>query len=590
MLRKDVDKNLTWNLDDLAKDSNEFDELCKKSIELSKKFYDNYCGKIKTDEDVINSLKDYNELEISKERPSYYMSLFFSEDGTNPEAHKIESKFGVYYQQINENSSFYIPELLELDTKILENVYDEVNVGKSFLRDLLRIKKHQPEKAVSIALSKLMPVFDGPYSTYEIAKSSDIRFPSFEVDGKEYEMTFGYYEDRYESSPDTNLRRKAFEVFHKELSKYQNIFADNYNTYLQANKAKADIYGFSSIFDYMLLNQNIEREIYDAHIDALEKYLPVVMRKYAKKVAKSNKLDKMTYADLKASIYPGYVKNITVEESKNYIKDGLSILGEDYVNYALRSIDERWIDFVENEGKSTGAFCASPYRIHPYILISWSGKMDDVFVLAHEMGHGGHFHLAGENNSYLDHEPSLYLIEAPSTCNEMLLSNYMINNSEDKKFISWVNSQMIERTYYHNFVTHGIEAIFQRRILRKVDKYEKVTANIMNEEFRDILNNFWGEDVEILEGSELTWMRQPHYFMGLYPYTYQAGLSMATEIFKKLQTKDPAVLNNYIDLLKSGNQYSPLEWAEKLDIQITDGKSIKSTIEFIDEIIDRIDI
>ena len=150
------------------------------------------------------------------------------------------------------------------------------------------------------------------------------------------------------------------------------------------------------------------------------------------------------------------------EESREYIEGALSVLGDDYLEMVKRAFDERWIDFVQNKGKSTGAFCASPYGSHPYILISWTERMREVFTLSHELGHAGHFYLAQQNQNIFDTRPSLYCIEAPSTMNEMLMANYLMEKTDDKRMKRWVLSSIISRTYYHNFVTHLLEAAYQK--------------------------------------------------------------------------------------------------------------------------------
>ncbi|MFR7836078.1 MAG: M3 family metallopeptidase, partial [Ezakiella sp.] len=376
------------------------------------------------------------------------------------------------------------------------------------------------------------------------------------------------------------------------MRKYQTTLALNYNTQLKAEKALSEIYGFESVFDYLLDLQDIRREVYEDHIDTLKRELPKHMRKYAKLVKEKYGLDKMTYADLKAPLMPEFEKEISIEDSKDYLRKGLAIFGEDYVNETLKHIDNKWIDFAQNEGKSTGAFCDPYYQLHSYVLISWMGKMEDVFVLAHELGHAGHGRYSSMDNSIINTESSMYISEMPSTCNEMLLANYLINSTDDEDFKKWVRVQMIERTYYHNFVTHGIEAIYQREVYRRIDKGENINADKLNEIFRNTLEEFWGDDVEILPGSELTWMRQPHYFMGLYPFTYQAGLSIGTGLFRKLQTSTDSekkeIIENYKETMKTGGKLSPEDWAKKLGVQIEGGKALKDTIQYIGEIIDEI--
>ena len=234
----------------------------------------------------------------------------------------------------------------------------------------------------------------------------------------------------------------------------------------------------------------------------MEKLAPH-MRKYARLLKKIHKIDEMTFADLKIAVDPDYEPNVTVEGSKKYIEEALSILGEDYLEMIKRAYDERWIDFAQNKGKSTGAFCASPYGSHSFILISWAEKMAEVFVLAHELGHAGHFNLCNESQNIFDADVSAYFVEAPSTMNEMLMANYLMKVNDDPRFKRWVLSSMIGHTYYHNFVTHLLEAAYQREVYNIIDEGGSVQATKLNEIKRSVLEKFWGDDVKIIDGAEL---------------------------------------------------------------------------------------
>jgi oligoendopeptidase F len=319
----------------------------------------------------------------------------------------------------------------------------------------------------------------------------------------------------------------------------------------------------------------------------MEKLAPH-MRKYAKLLQRIHKIDEMTFADLKIAVDPSYEPSITVEESKKYTYEALSILGQDYLEMLQKSYDERWIDFVQNKGKSTGAFCSSPYRRHPYILISWTEKMREVFVLAHELGHAGHFNLCHQYQNIFDTRPSMYFIEAPSTMNEMLMANYLMKTNEDIRFKRWVLSSMISRTYYHNFVTHLLEAAYQREVYEIIDKGGSVQASKLNEIKKGVLERFWGDTVTINEGAELTWMRQPHYYMGLYPYTYSAGLTVATEVSKRILEEGQPAINDWREVLKAGGTQTPIELAKMAGVDITTDKPLLNTIDHIGNIIDEI--
>lgn len=588
MKRSEVQIERTWDLSGLARDGKDAKDQMQKAVEAAIAFEAEFSGNLRGAEDVLRALTAYNRVRNLSTKPVAYAELFYAQDGSNEEAMALEDDMMTMAQEMEAHFQFLDHQLLALADDVLAQAEVRSEDASTYLRALRKRKAHTPSEDVQKALLSLSPVIKSPYRLYETCKSADMRFPDFEAGGKTYPMTFGLFEDHYESEQNTEVRRKAFRVFHDTLSKYSYTLGENFQTELRAAKALSEIRGYASVFDMFLDEQDIPRDVYERHIDTLERELPIPMRAYARKLKEKYGFDRMTYADLKIALMPEFEREISIEESKEYLRKGLAILGQDYVDETMRAIDTRRIDFAENEGKCTGAFCATPYGLGSYVLISWTGKMNEVFVLAHELGHAGHFRLAHAHTSYLDSEPSLYLIECPSTANEMLLAESLIRENEDPVFRNWVYSQMIERTYYHNFVTHGIEAIFQRKALRLIDEKKSANGPVLNRLFRETLEEFWGGEVEITEGAELTWMRQPHYFMGLYSYTYQAGLSIATEVFRKITAGDGQIVPKYVEALKSGGKMLPVEWAKALGVEISRGEALSHTIAYIGEIVSKI--
>ncbi|MGO1713252.1 MAG: M3 family metallopeptidase, partial [Senegalia sp. (in: firmicutes)] len=201
----------------------------------------------------------------------------------------------------------------------------------------------------------------------------------------------------------------------------------------------------------------------------------------------------------------------------------------------------------------------------------------------------GHFLLSQENNNIFNESPSLYFIEAPSTINEMLLSNYLVKKENDPRFKRWVLSSMITNTYFHNFVTHLLEAHYQREVYNIIDRGESVYSEKLSEIKRNTLEKFWGQDVTINEGAELTWMRQPHYYMGLYSYTYSAGLTVATEVSKRILNEDEKAVEDWLNVLKAGGTKTPVELAKMAGVDITTDKALNDTIDYIGQVIDQIE-
>ncbi|MDE7258029.1 MAG: oligoendopeptidase F, partial [Lachnospiraceae bacterium] len=302
-----------------------------------------------------------------------------------------------------------------------------------------------------------------------------------------------------------------------------------------------------------------------------------------------HKLDRMTFADLKIAVDPEYDPKVTIEESKDYIEKSLSILGDDYVEMIREAYRDRWVDFAQNQGKSTGGFCSSPYGVNSFILLSWNDRMSDVFTLAHELGHAGHFKACNKKQSIFDTDVSTYFVEAPSTMNELLMAHYLLKNNPDPRFRRWVLSCMISNTYYHNFVTHLLEADYQRKVYQIVDNGGSVNAPVLSRLMKETLQNFWGEDVEISDDAALTWMRQPHYYMGLYSYTYSAGLTVATQVCKRIEQEGAPAVDDWKKVLASGSTLDPVGLAKLAGIDITTDAPLLDTIAYIGEIIDEIE-
>src|SRR5699024_9361596 len=233
-------------------------------------------------------------------------------------------------------------------------------------------KPYQLDAKVEKALAAYSNVFNGPYGLYQKTKLLDIDFGTFEANGKEIPLSYLAYEGELESHQDTEVRRNAYSKFYSKLKEYEHTTAGTYDIHLKKEKTTADLRGFDSVIDYLLHPQEVDSELYHRQIDLIMKDLAPHMRKYAKLLKKANGLDEMRYEDLKISLDPSSQPEISIEQPRNYILNPLSIMGEDYTEMLNRSYDERWIDFMPNKGKSTGAFCASPYGSHPFILISWT--------------------------------------------------------------------------------------------------------------------------------------------------------------------------------------------------------------------------
>lgn len=585
--RSEVEEKLKWNINALYNTEKDYEDDLNKLVNLSKDFKKKYENNLKDEKTILEAMKVYEEIQILIDYTINYVSLTQSVDMTDDESNRRSGKFDMIISEVFGDLSFFESELSALDVSLLEKCRDGNPYFKSYFEDLILQKPHILSKEVEETLSKLNLVLEAPLTGYDNTKLVDMSFEDFEIDGKNYEMSFVKFENEYQLEPNTKVRRKAYENFAQTLDKYKHTVATYYNTQVQKEKILSKMRGYDSIFDYLLFKQKVTREMYDRQIDLIMKHLAPVMRKYAQLIKKEHNLDKLTFADLKLPLYSDYAPTITIDEAKKYVLGALAKLGDEYLSIAEKYDEERWVDFAQNIGKSTGGFCASPYKKQPFILLSWSGLLSEVFTLVHEIGHGVHFRLSQQQNSTFSQEPSLYLVEAPSTLNEMLLTGYLIEESKDEKFKKWALSCMIENTYYHNFVTHLLEADYQRKVYKLVDSGESVNAYMLCDLMEETYRDFFGEDID-LTGAKYTWMRQPHYYDGLYSYTYSAGLVVSTVVSQNILSGKQEYAKNWIKFLKSGGEKNPVELCKVAGVDITTDSALLETIEFISKTVDEI--
>jgi oligoendopeptidase F len=251
-------------------------------------------------------------------------------------------------------------------------------------------------------------------------------------------------------------------------------------------------------------------------------------------------------------------------------------------------LEQRWVDRADNIGKSSGAFCATPYGVHPYILMTWADTMRNVFVLTHELGHGAHFGLAMKHQRYVNTRPAMPFVEAPSIMHEMLLARHILAQSSDARMRRSVIMQVLG-TYHHNFVTHLLEAELQHRVYAQAEAGQAVTAQLLNQCKGEILAGFWGDAVEIDDGARMTWMRQPHYYLGLYPYTYSVGLVAATAVAGLVADEGAPAVQRWLQVLKAGGTMKPMELLQLAGIDLSSPAPIRAAVAYVGSLVNELE-
>ena len=590
--RDEVAIETTWNLDDLfASDAAWQAEYL--SVDQARQALDRWQGRLGADAATL--LAALTALESVQQRlmgVDAFAYLRNAQDGSNPQYQAAVARVSALQAQVDAARSAIDSEILALPADQLRRFRaDEAGLAdfQVYLDDLLALRPHRLGAEAEQALAALGEVLDAPYLVYGRSKSGDLQFPTFtDATGTAYANSVNGFESSFETHGDTTVRRAAWASFSTGLKAYNHTWSATFATEVNKNVVMARLRRFASTEDYLLQPHHIPQAVYRNILDVIQAELAPHMQRYARLRRRVLGLDELLYCDIKAPLDPAYNPTVTYEEGGELILDALAVMGPDYVAYARRALQQRWVDRADNIGKSSGAFCATPYGVHPYILITWSNTMRNVFTLAHELGHGGHFSLTMQHQRFVNTRPAMPFVEAPSIMNEMLLAQHILARSQEPRLRRSVIMQVLG-TYHHNFVTHLLEAELQRQVYALAEGGSAITATLLNDCKGRILQRFWGDTVRIDDGARMTWMRQPHYYMGLYPYTYSVGLVASAAMALRVQHEGAPAVARWLEVLKAGGTRKPLQLLQQAGIDLNSAQPIRDAVAHAGRLIDELE-
>ena len=584
--RSEFPENELWDLTALYQDQEDFLRAIEKAREDIQKFVRDYQGKLSTFEDFERAFAELEQIYIQISHIGNYGFMPQTTDFGDESFAQIAQAAMEFETEANVALSFFDDALVGADEAVLEKLGQEPHLTSAIRQAKIK-KAHYLGADVEKALTNLGEVFYSPQDIYTKMRAGDFAMADFEVDGKVYKNSFVTYENFYQNHENAEIREKAFRSFSEGLRQHQKTAAAAYLAQVKSEKLLADMKGYDSVFDYLLAEQEVDRSMFDRQIDLIMNEFAPVAQKYLKHVAKVNGLEKMTFADWKLDLDSELNPEVSIDDAYDLVMKSVEPLGQEYCQEVARYKEERWVDFAANAGKDSGGYAADPYRVHPYVLMSWTGRMSDVYTLIHEIGHSGQFIFSDNHQSYFNAHMSTYYVEAPSTFNELLLSDYLERQFDNPRQKRFALAHRLTDTYFHNFITHLLEAAFQRKVYTLIEEGGTFGASKLNAIMKEVLTEFWGDAVEIDDDAALTWMRQAHYYMGLYSYTYSAGLVISTAGYLHLKNDENGA-RDWIELLKSGGSKTPLESAMIIGADISTDKPLRDTIQFLSDTVDQI--
>lgn len=555
-VREDIEDKYKWNLQDIYSTDENW-EIDFKWVESHLSGYKKFEGQLsKSSENLLACFKFDNEIGIKLERLHLYAMLAKDSDIRVTKYQAIDDRIRTLYSNAATASSFIKPELLSIpDSQLIEmiNSSADLKIYNHYIEALSRTKKHTLDKAREEILALASDALQTPYNTYSLLTNADIDFPSVEDDNtNSIQITHGrFYSAMY--SKDRAYRERAFMAYLKPYKEFVNTFTSLFNGNLKTNIFNAKVRNYSSAKEASLDRNNIPVFVYDNLIDAVSENLNPIHR-WASLKKKLLGVENLHPYDVYVTIFPDSAeKEYSFEEAKQLLLSALKPMGEDYLNSLSKAFDNRWIDVYETKGKRSGGYSSgTTFGVHPYVLLNWTNLLNDVFTLAHEMGHNMHSYYTGMNQPFVYSNYSIFLAEVASTFNESLLLDYLIEhaqNKQEKLFLLEKYLNNITATFYRQVMFAEFESIVYGRL----EKGEALTSDSLCKLYKEIYQKYWGPAMMIDKEEEFTWARIPHFFYNFYVFQYATGMAASEILAEKVKREGAPAVEKYQDFLKAGS-------------------------------------
>lgn len=561
------------DLSELYKDDKSFLSDLNKMPSIIKK-YKSYEGNV-----FSSAIKLYEFLEFDTNTSKNIEKLYLYAH-INNDLDMDNTKYQEYYEKVvkllsdlNEKTSFVVPEILDHDyaefTKYVKE-FPKLNEYKLNMKSIFRMKKLMKSKNEEEIISILTSTYSRSEVTSERLINIDLDYGTIkDENNKEVELTNSNYSVYLESS-ERNVRKDTFDAIYKEFKKHQNTFGSLLGTEVMNNNKIAKIRGYKSARSLSLYKNEVKDSIYDSLIKGITNNLPTFYKYYDLKKKVLGLKDFHIY-DAYAPITKEVNKKYSYDEAKKIILDSLSILGEDYNKVLKSSFDNNWIDSRIIKTKRSGAYCTCAYLTHPYVVMSYEGKVNDISTLAHELGHAMHYYYAKENNTYQDYNYSIFVAEVASQVNEIILTDYMLkntNNKEEKKYLL----DLILNRFKATMIRQTMFADFEDAIHNYEMNGGALTNDYLTSTYYDLNKKYFGKNVVVDEDIKYEAYRIPHFYYNFYVYQYATGYAAALKIASSIINKEDGALEKYLKFLKLGSTKDPVSSLKIAGIDMNDEK------------------
>ena len=584
--RAELDPALTWDLAPMY----ESDEAWEKEFsELDTLLQDflKFQGHLADSPAVLKQAFEADDaLSLSIERLYVYSHLKADEDTGNSANQARHDRISARSAEISGECAWFQPELLAMDESRF-NAYLEDETLAFYRRTLKEIgeeRKHTLSAAEERILSLSSDVLGTPHKAFSLLNDADLRFPVIEDEkGEKIEVTHGNYIKLLES-PARPVRKAAFEAVYDTYSGMKNTLAELLDGEVKIHVLDAQLRSFPSAIESSLFGDKVPVSVYENLIGAIHRNLPLIYRYFALR-AKVLKLGKLDMYDIHTPLLPECRLEVSWEEAVKQVCDSLQVLGPEYHSAIGQAFENRWIDVPECRGKRSGAYSSGCFGSPPYMLLNFSGTLDSMFTLAHELGHSMHSYFSDRNQPYHYAGYRIFVAEVASTTNELLLFNFLLKQTSDPKIRAYLLNHLADQ-FRGTVYRQTMFAEFERDIHALSEEGTPLTADLLSDRYYQLNALYHGDAVQGDERIRYEWARIPHFYYDFYVYKYATGFSAAAALSRKILAGET---EPYLRFLKAGGSRDVLDIMKDAGVDFLNGDPVGDALKLFDDTVTQLE-
>lgn len=588
-LRHEIPLEKTWDLSSIFMTDEAWEEAFK-ALQADLVQVEQFKGKLgESAKTLAEAIKLQEDLSYRLGLLYVYSHLRFDTDTTNSKYAGYFSQIQGLYAQLLSAFSFYKTELLTNDEAKIFGYLQEIPALNDHVHDFRILFDQRPytlsEKEEKL-LAESSEVMQSASTIFGMLNNADIQFRKvLGEDGTPQTLSHGRY-SLFLESKNRDVRKDAFMAMYETFKGLKNTFAATLSSEVKVHNLNARLRGFKSAREAALFNNHIPETVYDALIEAVNSKLDL-MHRYVDLRKKALGCDNLAMYDLYAPLVSDVEVKFTFDEAKDIILDALSILGEEYTDVLKMAFNERWIDVVENKGKRSGAYSSGTYGTNPYILMNWQDNVDNVFTLAHELGHSVHSYFTRKYQPFVYGDYSIFLAEVASTTNEILLTDYMLKKYEDKKLQAYLINHYLDG--FKGTVFRQTQFAEFEHLIHQADQNQTaLTTDFLTEQYFALNQKYYGPTMVYDEEIGYEWARIPHFYMNYYVYQYATGFSAASALSARILANPDQAVEPYLNYLKAGSSDYPIEVLKKAGVDMTTNQATQEALVVFEQRLDQL--